>query len=511
MNRSRRRYRTRWIPGAAAAIAGALASGSMLFANLASIEMNLVEPAYRGWVFPERPLVRLQLRGTPGSTLDARVRIESGAVRSDRTRRIELGDDGRGEWTIPVDYVPTGSFALRATAGEAERRFDLRRLTRDEVRGIVAYVDRRGRLVWRGRPIYVRGWYSDGNLERLRRIGASKFNAVLDYGLTSRPIAATKEYLAEAERLGVAVILCVNDVYPSATYRERLGDWEGNDEILAGVVRAFRNSPAAVAWYNNDELEFDLAGEAREYYDRIRALDPSRPQLMVHFKRGGIAAFRGAADLFGIDHYPVPKKPLVAVAEALDAARGEVAPPGRPWAVIQNFAWYQHRDPETPVIAGDVETPRSRLPTAKEWRENRPPTFEEVRAMTYLAVVHGAGGILFWSLYNLEFLPDRVERWENACRVAAELSELEPILLSPDARSVECSNPEVHVTARMYEGATYVIAINASDEPLRATLRVAGARDGRVNVVFERRTVLVDDESWTDFFAPYGRHVYRVE
>ncbi len=376
--------------------------------------------------------------------------------------------------------------------------------------GQVVSLDRYGRIVRGGKPVFVLGWYSDGNLDRLRRIGRSPFNAVLDYGLTARPIAVTKRYLSEARRLGVAVIMCVNDVYPSAKYRTRLGPWKGNAAILKGVVETFRDDPAVLAWYNNDELPFKLADEARSYYRTIKRLDPNHPQLMVHYKKGGLRAFEGAADIFGLDHYPIPKSGPVSVAEALDRARSEVKPPAPVWAVLQDFAWYQHRKPEEPVVPGDFDTPRARLPTPGEWKAGRPPSREEVRAMTYLALVHGAQGILYWCLYNLDYLPDRAERWEDACAIAREIMALEEVLLAPGGRRVAWSSSAIHALRKDYGGDAYILAVNASSEPVRARLKGFPRAVSKAQVLFEKRKVGVSGGVLTDFFPPFGRHVYRM-
>jgi hypothetical protein len=365
--------------------------------------------------------------------------------------------------------------------------------------------DARGRLLRNGKPFFVRGWYSDGDPARLRRLAAGGFNAVLDYGMTARPIETTRAYLDEARRLDVAVILCVNDVYPSATYREQLGEWRGNAAILEGVVRAFRDHPAVLAWYQNDELPPEKKDEIAAYSRRIRELDPRRPQLMVHHRPPAMPAFLDAADLFGIDHYPVPQHGPEAVGRLFDEARAAVR--ARPlWAVLQNFAWYQHKDPEKPIVAGDLATERARLPTAAEWRDGRPPTEAEVRAMAYLALVHGAEGLLFWCLYNLDFLPDRAERWAAACRLGAELRELDPVLLEGERERRAWNDPRIHACVVAHGGRDHILAVNASPDPVRT--EIAWRVEGGASVLFEGRTVEVREGTLTDFFAPFARHVY---
>lgn len=390
----------------------------------------------------------------------------------------------------------------------------------------VATLDARGRLVVRGRPVFVHGWYSDGSVERLRRLADGGFNAVLDYGMTARPIEATRGYLAEAERLGIHVIACLNDVHPSAAYRTSLGPWRGNAEILAGVVGVVKESPAVVAYYNNDERDDALRGEIEAYAARIRELDPSRPQLSVHERPEACGVFRGSAEIFGFDHYPIPQHGPGAFGERFDAARAALGAGPPLWAVLQNFAWYQHAPtPETPVVAGDLATERARLPTPAEWTRGRPPTADEARAMQYVALVHGAQGLLWWCLYNLDFLPDRAERWEAARRLGAEVRALEPYLLADEGARATWTDPRIRAALkRGPDGRRVLLAVNVAAEPVRASVRLgpaegpttrpgtpAGAAPSTVEVLFEDRRAAVADAVLTDFFAPYGRHVYRLD
>lgn len=371
-------------------------------------------------------------------------------------------------------------------------------------------LDGAGRVVRGGKPFFVLGWYSDGEPERLERVARSPFNTVLDYGLTARPIEGTRRYLDQAARLGVAVILCVNDIYPSAKHRNVLGEWQGNEAILEGLVRAFRDHPAVLAWYTNDELPFELSAELKGYSERLRALDPQHPQLLAHFKVGGLEAFREAADIFAIDRYPVPRGKVEEVAQAVDQARSEVPLPRPVWAILQNFAWYQHKDPRTPLVPGDIDTPRARIPTPEEWDLGRPPTAEEVRAMTYLALTHGANGLLYWCLYNLEYLPDRQERWTSACMLGEEIRALEGALLATERAQVTTSAPGIHLLGKVADGHLVVLAVNASAEPVRATISLPAANARDAEVLFERRRASLSERSLTDFFPPLGRHVYRV-
>jgi hypothetical protein len=473
-----------------------------------SPEVHLREPVYRDLLFPGDQRVILEL----SDELAASQKKYSATWKSadGKVTKLSTTGDAAKTVTLEVPDLEPGEYEIRFAMGDAvSAKIRVRKLDQRAASKIAAYVDRHGRLIWKGKPLFVNGWYSDGTIEKLRQIADSPFNAVLDYGMTSRSVEETKAYLAEAEKLGVALLMCVNDVYPSATYRKKLGDWVGNDAILEGVVKAYRDSSAVVLWYNNDEIDAKKRPELEGYYRLIRELDPNHPQLMVHFKKGGLEAFQGAADIFGVDHYPIPKKGPLSVAEHVDWAKSEIRT-GRPtWVVAQNFAWYQHREIQKPVFEGDRKTTRARLPTPAEWKDGRPPTREEVRAMTYLSLTHGGQGLLYWCLYNLDFLPDRAERWRFSCEIAEEVEELSPVLLEPVGERVEFADPAIHALAKDHKGRRYVIAVNASDQPLRTSF-TTGSAGSSADVLFEKREVRISEGKLTDFFPPYGRHVYSL-
>jgi hypothetical protein len=78
---------------------------------------------------------------------------------------------------------------------------------------------------------------------------------------------------------GLRLVYCLNDVYPTATYLEGKA-WEGirgNDAIAAAVVAAYRDHPAVLAWYLNDELPHALAPRLEDYYTEYSRAIPRIP------------------------------------------------------------------------------------------------------------------------------------------------------------------------------------------------------------------------------------------
>ena len=489
----------------------------------APARVDLIEPGYRGWLFPDQDRIVLALRPNPEDSAAEDVAYR--AVLEGEGASLTFSGVADRRIVLDAPALPAGDLRLTVTLrdGPADAGppavFSLRKLTRQQVSALPAYLDTHDRLVWKGKPFFVNGWYSDGDLSRLQMIAESPFNAVLDYGMTARPLEKTRRYLDEAERLGVAVILCINDVYPSATYRTKLGDWEGNDAIVRGVVREFAAHPALIAWYTNDEIPFEKQEEIEGYYRTVLEVDPGHPQLMVHHVAEGCGVFERAADLLGLDRYPVPRAPLRGLYDLLEEGYGHLRRPRPLWGVVQNFAWYQHRDVDGILQPGDRETPRARLPTRAEWEAGRPPTLDEYRAMTYSALVQGVGGLLNWCLYNLDFLPDRRQRWSQATEVAAEVSDLADVLLATDRRVVRWDDAGILSVAKRHGGKLYVLAVNPEPTATRTRAKLplgSATSDGEspspktIEVLFEDRSVFCHEGVVVDFFPPFGRHVYVV-
>jgi len=66
-----------------------------------------------------------------------------------------------------------------------------------------------------------------------------------------------------------------------------------------------------------------------------------------------------------------------------------------------------------------------------EWWE-REPTLQEIRAMTYQSIIRGARGIQFFVRQGLNLFPKSTATWNECGRMALEIAELTPWLLSDE-------------------------------------------------------------------------------
>jgi len=415
--------------------------------------------------------------------------------------------------TFPARSLPYGDLAIRVRCVTMDRRelaevsMPLRRLAEAQATALPAYVDDHNRLVVDGKPFFPLGWYGGHNVQQLEEIADSPFNCILDYGINTLPLDGIRQYLDAAQAHGVKLIYCMNDLYPAATYHQQIGPWSGNEEMARGVVSMFKDHPAIIAWYLNDELPREMIPDLMKYYDLVRATDPGRPAFIVHFVPSVLADFAPTTDVLGIDVYPVPTRPLTRVSEMTDAGMQAAQGLKPVWMVLQAFAWYQYRTAEDPKATGG----RGRIPTEDELRTGRAPTREEERCMTYLALTHGAQGLIYYCYYDLRVLPQYQQMWGWMKEIGAEVKELSPALLSPVKLPVEVRGdaPELHALLKEHEGKWYLLAVNGETTPARAAFLLPGAAES-VRVMFEDRSATASDRTLVDDFAPYAAHVYEI-
>jgi hypothetical protein len=416
--------------------------------------------------------------------------------------------------SIPAAKLPAGAVTLTARVSNwkggkviASRIWRLHKLTNAEVAATKVYIDARNNLVANGKPFFPIGWYGNSSLDQLEEIADSPFNTVLPYGVNTRSKAYVTRYLDLVQRHGLKMIYCMNDVYPTATFLENTG-WEGvmgNNNIADAVVKTFKDHPAVLAWYLNDERPKELIPKLQLYYDRVRKNDPSHPNLTVIYQLPEVPYFSPTTDIMGVDRYPIPTEPVTVVSNEMQVSADALKGHKPAWAVIQAFGWYQYN-----VAFPD----RGRIPAENELQSGRAPTYDEQRCMTYLALIHGAKGLLYYCYYDMRVLPQYAEMWGGIKKIAAEVKALSPILLEgQDMKPAPCSPADAGVETRLIEldGQRYLIAANTRNTRTKATFGLPHTPEGKVSVMFEGRFAMdVAGTKLTDSFKPLEVHVYDL-
>ncbi len=268
----------------------------------------------------------------------------------------------------------------------------------------------------------------------------------------------------------------------------RTGLDEQHREQLRGEIEAFRDHPALLSWYIADEPAVDKVSVLEEVYGILKNLDPYHPVTIV-FCRGAEDAlnFSAATDIVMADPYPIPRGSVTSVSKTADAFN-EAFDLRKPlWIVPQAFG-------------------------GGEWWE-REPTAGEQRVMTYLALIHGARAIQYFTRSPRTSFPKSPIMWAECGAMALETAELTPALTSVEVPpAVTSSIPSVHATALLDRGVITILAVNTENRPQVPRFKLEGVDfTGRATVLFENRQVEVNDGVIEEPIGAYGSRAYAVE
>ena len=345
----------------------------------------------------------------------------------------------------------------------------------------------------KGEPFFPLGLFvvhctNGGYANRLQEIANSPFDTVLNYAVNKcgkkASLQQVETYLDRLESLNIKLIYSL---------KEYFGHGDRDLEAIKMRVDAFKDHPAVISWYLNDELPPKHIPELEKRYELIKTLDPHRPVWSVHWNSKWLLAEAHTTDVVGADPYPIGNHAITLV--SLMADRANLS--GKPlWLVPQIFAW-------------------SDYPGDHRAETGRPPTYKEMRAMTYLATNHGAKGLIYYSYFNIRDDKDFEIRWPQIKKIAAEVDHLKSVLLSTDKAEnvhVDCDNDAIDFKLTRKDDQYYLFAVNTLDSTLNNVSFEQPIRT-RMDVLFENDRSLQTrkDGSFTDNFAPYEVHIYQWE
>ncbi|NMC39087.1 MAG: hypothetical protein GYA41_12255 [Bacteroidales bacterium] len=262
--------------------------------------------------------------------------------------------------------------------------------------------------------------------------------------------------------------------------------WEEKTERLIAEIRTFMDHPALLAWYIADEpngLRIPPS-DLEEIYKIIKQTDPWHPVSMV-FMTPFLSSrnYEDALDIVIADPYPVPNRPVTQTGIAASQLVSEFRGRKSVWIVPQAFG-------------------------GGEWW-SREPSIQEIRSMTYQAVVEGASGIQFFIRHGLNSFPKSTAMWNECGRMALEIAEIIPWLLSDDDTiAISCSSGNISVRSAVHDGKLLIIAVNKANLPQQADFRISGAQGGSVSVIFENRKIQLSGGSYSDCLSAFGSQAY---
>ena len=467
----------------------------------------LLTPLYRGRITVAGPkeirlAAHLSLAANDMKADSVRLTAELLDAENKTVRRAEppkdLRDDQPIELVMPVGDLPVGTYAavvtLRGIDGKTlvETRDQIVRLA-DDFRA-VAYIDEHRRLIVDGKPFFPIGTYwGRMNEDELRLYADSKFNCLMPY---NRP---TREQMDLADELGLKVIYSIKDYYAGTRWRPRTIRTKADEEPhVRRTVREFRDHPALLAWYLNDELVQPHLPRLEAHQNWVAEEDPQHPTWVVLGEAGitTVSDFVRTFDVIGTDPYPIDRRSPSMAAEWTISTFQQVDRARPMWQVPQIFNHSSYEKNE----------------------KHRTPTAAEKRSMAWQCICEGATGLVFYSWFDIRKRLDVPfeEQWPDLKKMAAEIDAAAPALLSTElgpAVTVECTPAEprwLHWLVRHHAGKTYLFTVNNGDAEGRATFTF-DRNISSVSVQAENRIIQPVERSFQDEFKRLEVRIYEVK
>lgn len=404
---------------------------------------------------------------------------------------------------FPAGKLPAGeySLAVRLLGPDGKELQSARhRLTRagGDVQ-TACTIDEHRRLLVRGKPFFPLGMYfSSIQADDLKTYADSKFNCLMAYG------SPTRQQMDLAEQHGLKVIYSIKDWYHGSHYCPKdIRSVEDEEPKIRERVRAFRDHPALLAWYLNDELPQSFLPQLKAHQRFVEEEDPGHPTWVVLYQYREVGDYVETFDVIGTDPYPIGRSPASEAAkwtaETLRQVRG-----ARPlWQVPQVFNWANYRK----------DSPKS--------DQFHTPTFEEMRSMAWQCIAEGATGLVFYSWYDIHRngdVPFAVQ-WDRLTRIAEEIDRWSPVLLSIETvPSVKLSGETrgsvapswLHWTTRAHEGKLYLFVVNDGDGTGKFTVTLPGIPKS-VQIPGDRELPKATAAGFQDELSTLELRVYEIE
>jgi hypothetical protein len=284
------------------------------------------------------------------------------------------------------------------------------------------------RIVLNGEKIFPIGLYHtswagepEQKYDALEKIGAAGFN-LMHPALKTEDLA----FVRRANELGVNLIIEANE--PDGTKQ---------------IIEAFKDEPNVLGWLVaddfNSESRVQTPAEIRKQVNLVKRIAPNQYTYMSG-NTAGLDQFIGLTDIVGIQTYSIPSDPLDVTNTMLSYTLTYTSP-------------------------ADV----SLIANLQTWaaKNRRPPTPEEVRNITYQALINGVDGILYYTyldeIWNIE---DHPEIWTELTRIAPEVRLLMPAIIDGTLRIIDSETDGVRVGQWSYKEKRYLVMINMTTDPI---------------------------------------------
>lgn len=218
---------------------------------------------------------------------------------------------------------------------------------------------------------------------------------------------------------------------------------------LQSVVKEFKHKPAVLAWNIADDVNDGKQSphDIRQLNYKIKSLDSNHLTYISGYS-DEIYKFDNCSDIIAMQSYPIGNNDEISSTyRRVSLTRETVAPfNGTVYANIQAFAWSDSQEHLKHLVI---------------------PTFNEVRNMTYQALVAGVKGIIYYTYYDRSwYLPDHPQLWEGLKSLVPEIKNITPFLLQGNWSKIDVNYQNVFGAIWVLNDKALVIFTNASDQAI---------------------------------------------
>lgn len=427
--------------------------------------------------------------------------IKNIATNFEKTLTGTFGINSSEVVRLNLDEYPAGAYdvSVFVSAPNGQQPDAICKLKKVEsATGTVAYDDQ-GRLYKDGGPFFPVGMYyikdnlGNGLLEEYVKAG---FNTIIwgwtgDQGYINALDEMRKNdisLLIEIQNEQVANSIMAQ--YYSADVNDKADLERQYMEQVAKIVKTVMASKPTnlLGWYVRDEPTLEVLPFVKKTAEAVSDNDLRHPTLVVPCHSIVFKPYASVVDMLMPDAYPgFPGGAVTKVSDFIDA--GWDATKGRKPVMIALQSFHE---------------PGAEMPSS-----------EELRCMTYLAIVHKASGIMYFSYsYNGPMREKFPDRWNELKKLASEIRTIGPAVMDRNSSFTFVQSGEkslqIHTRVIEYKGIVYLIAVNTKREKVDdIQWKIHGLKNAEMEVLGEDRKVMVKREFFKDNFMPLEVHVYR--
>ena len=148
------------------------------------------------------------------------------------------------------------------------------------------------------------------------------------------------------------------------------------------------------------------------------------------------------------------------------------------------------------------------------------PSPAQVRSEVWMSLIHGSQGLIYFvHQFKPKFIEAGLLADAEMARTVGEINlqihQLAPVLnLPPLTGAVSVTSSDAHapvdIMVKQDAAATYIFAAAMRNQPATASFKCSQPTATQAEVLGENRTLALTNGGFTDAFAPYAVHLYRL-